>query len=268
MSIKLVALDLDHTLLNSNREISKEDLNAIVKARKRGVIFTIATGRMFAATKKYAKELQIDVPIITYQGSLIKRLISEEEIRHLRIGLDITKDCIRIAQEHNIFINVYNGDDLYVLYENELIKRYKRVNGVNAIIDSNLLNKIDFDPTKVVFVEDDYDKLSNFQSLIKHKYGKVFDITRSLPHLLELGHLDATKSNALAYIAKMLNIKQENTMAIGDGLNDLDMINWAQIGVAMENANELLKHSADWITLDNNNSGVAKAIKKYILEAR
>ena len=149
-----------------------------------------------------------------------------------------------------------------------MIKRYKRVNGVNAIIDSNLLNKIDFDPTKVVFVEDDYDKLSNFQSLIKHKYGKVFDITRSLPHLLELGHLDATKSNALAYIAKMLNIKQENTMAIGDGLNDLDMINWAQIGVAMENANELLKHSADWITLDNNNSGVDKEIKKYILEAR
>jgi hypothetical protein len=268
MTIRLVALDLDHTLLNNKREISREDLEAINRARAQGVVFTIATGRMFAATKTFGEKLNIDVPIITYQGSLIKRLISEEEIRHLRIPNEIAKQGIRLAKDNDVFVNVYNGDDLYVFYENDLIKRYREVNGVHAIVDEDLCDKLNFNPTKIVFVEDDLGKLDGFQKIIETEFSNLYDITRSLPHLLELGHIDATKSNALSYIANILNIKQSETMAIGDGLNDIDMLHWANVGVAMGNALDAVKKSADWVTDDNNSSGVAKAIEKFILKAQ
>ncbi len=267
MTIKLVAVDLDHTLLNENRKISDYDLEKIQKARSNGVHFTIATGRMYVAAREYGKYLNIDIPVITYQGSLIKKLMSSKEMLHLRIPNSITQEAIELAKDRDIHINVYNGDDLYVFSENDLIKRYKKVNGITAIVDPNFDKKMDFEPTKVAFVDNDVSVLDELENELIDKYLGKYDVTRSFPHLLELGHKDATKSKALEFLSNELGVKQEETMAIGDGINDIDMIEWAGIGIAMGNANEIVKKSADWITDDNENGGVGKAIERFVLKA-
>jgi Cof subfamily protein (haloacid dehalogenase superfamily) len=267
MTIKLVALDLDHTLLNEERRIDDYDLEAIQKARNIGVHFTIATGRMYIAAKEYGKYLNIDIPVITYQGSLIKKLMSSEEILHLRISNQVAHEAIELAKDKKIHINVYDGDSLYVFSENDLIKRYKKVNGITAIVDPEFDKKMNFSPTKVAFVDDNVSVLDELENELNDRYLGKYDVTRSFPHLLELGHKDATKSKALEFLSERLGIKQSETMAIGDGVNDIDMIQWAGVGVAMGNASEIVKKCSDWVTSDNENGGVAKAIEKFVLKA-
>lgn len=265
MTIKLLALDLDHTLLNDKREIDEVDLMAVRAARATGVVVTIATGRMFSAAQSYAHDLEIDVPIITYQGSLIRTLISEEDLRHLRVDNSVAKTAIEMAEQAQIHINVYDGDKLYVKEDNALVQRYRTVNRIDVVIDADYINKLQIAPTKIVFVENNLDKLNELQREVENAFANNWNVTRSLPHLLELGHFEATKSAALAFIAKHLKIERAQIMAIGDGLNDLDMIGWAGVGVAMGNAPLEVKRSADWVTTDNNSGGVALAINKFIL---
>ncbi|MFP4456784.1 MAG: Cof-type HAD-IIB family hydrolase [Clostridia bacterium] len=268
MAIKLVAMDLDHTLLNEERKISDFDLEMIKKARMMGIHFTIATGRMYAAAKDYGALLKIDIPVITYQGSLIKTLMSKEELLHLRIDKEVALEAIELAKDKGIHVNIYNGDDLYVFSENDLIRRYKKVNGIHAIVDPEIDKKMFFDPTKVVFVEDDLVLLDELQNELDDHYTGRYDVTRSLPHLLELGHKNATKSKALEFLTKRMGIKQCETMAIGDGINDIDMIKWAGVGVAMDNADKIVKESSNWVTTDNKNSGVGRAIEKFVLKVQ
>lgn len=265
MSIKLLALDLDHTLLNEQREINECDLLAIRAARAAGVVITIATGRMFSAAHQYACALEIDVPIITFQGSLIKTLMTEEEIIHLRLSNLVARQAIEMARNASIHINVYDGDHLYVRENNDLVERYQRVNQIKVQIDPQQIDDLTIDPTKVVFVDNDLGKLDDLQQTLTSKFDGKWDITRSLPHLLEIGHPQATKSQALAFLAEQLGVSRSAVMAIGDGVNDLDMINWAGVGIAMANAPAIVRQQADWVTSDNNSCGVAKAIHKYIL---
>lgn len=251
MQIKLLALDLDHTLLNSERKIAKEDLLAVRAAREAGVIITVATGRMFCAAQQYAKDLEIDVPIITYQGSLIRKLLSEDILCHLKLNCDIAQEVLLLAADAGIHVNTYIGDKLYVSQRNDLVERYIRVNKVPVLIDPDYLKALTVSPTKIVFVENDIAKLDKFQAQIEAKYADKWDVTRSLPHLLEIGHPDATKAKALAFLSHHLGIKQAEIMAIGDGLNDLDMLRYAGIGVAMGNAPLEIKRRANWVTRDN-----------------
>ena len=266
MTIKLLALDLDHTLLNESREINDKDLQAIRAARKSGVAVTIATGRMFSAAHAYAKDLEIDVPIITYQGSLIKKLLSEQELLHLRLENKVAKNAISLAHQAQVHVNVYDGDKLIVRENNALVQRYRTVNRIDVTIDQDFVDNLTVAPTKLVFVDNNLDKLNKLQSELESQFSLKGDITRSLPHLLELGHLKATKSKALEFMGKHLNISRSNIMAIGDGFNDIDMIKWAGIGVAMGNAPLEVKRIADWVTVDNNSAGVALAIEKFILQ--
>lgn len=267
MDIKLLALDLDHTLLNEERQINDCDLRAIQAARSAGVVITIATGRMYSAAHRFARDLEIDVPIITLQGSLIKTLLSEEEVLHLRLSNKVARQAIAMALEAEIHVNVYDGDILYVRENNALVERYTKVNRINVEISPEKINHLKIHPTKVVFVENDLAKLDRLEVLLADKFGKDWDVIRSLPHLLEIGHPNATKSQALAFLTKQLGIKQSAVMAIGDGLNDLDMLNWAGVGVAMGNASPEVKEQADWVTDDNKSGGVAKAIAKYIIDS-
>ena len=268
MTIKLLALDLDHTLLNDNREISERDAEAIRAARKKGVAVTIATGRMFSAAHSFAQDLNIDVPIITYQGSIIRKLLSEEDLLHLRLTNVVAKRAIEIAKKADVHINVYDGDRLFVRKDNELVARYKKVNGIEVIVNEGFVDDLKIAPTKLVFIDNDYNKLNKLQNIIEKNFKNNWDITRSFPHLLELGHKQATKSKALEFLCKDLGIRHSNIMAIGDGPNDIDMLRWAGIGIAMGNAPLEVKRIADWVTADNNSNGVAIAIEKYILNKK
>lgn len=265
MAIKLIALDLDHTLLRDDRSINPKDIEALRAARQRGVGVTIATGRMFAAAKRYAHSLNIDVPIITYQGSLIRNLLSEEILLHLKLEKCTALRAIQLGVQQQVHVNVYIDDQLLVLEENEISRRYAEYNGVSVVVCPNLDQQLPGQPTKVVYVEYDAQKMHKLRTLVVDRFADSCNITLSLPHLLELGHKMATKARALAYLTDLMGIKPEEVLAVGDGLNDLDMLDFAGIGVAMGNAPLEVQRAADWVTADNNSAGVAMAVGRYVL---
>lgn len=260
--IKLVAVDLDDTLLNNDIKISEENKKAIQECRKKGVYFTFATGRMFRAAVNYAKEVDLDLPLITYQGALIKT-IDEKEIQHHVIEKNIAADVIEFLRGYKLQLNVYMNDNLYVEEMNDFGNNYVSLSRVEHKI-TNFPQGLVTNPTKILLAGEP-STLDIIQKEASMIFGNKLTITKSKDYFLEFGNEKAKKSIALKALAENLGIKREEILAIGDGMNDLDMLEYAGTGVAMENAAPQAKEVADYITDTNDNHGVAKAINKFVL---
>ena len=270
--VKLICLDLDGTLLNSNLEISKANREAIEQARSKGIKVALATGRMYASALAYAKELDIDVPIITMNGALIKHPVTEVKITDLVIPQYYLEEVICILAADDIRPNFYNE---FTLFVGESPQRYQRMLA-NAAFDSRYEFKIN-------------DEAYTYQDVIReagatiHK-GILFpepammeevrkrlkqigdlSIVSSSPFNIEITHGQANKGNAIKALGKDLGISVNDMMAIGDSENDRSMLDVAGHPIIMGNANSTVKAGKGIITLDNNNDGVALAIRKYAL---
>ncbi|SMB85509.1 hypothetical protein SAMN00017405_1646 [Desulfonispora thiosulfatigenes DSM 11270] len=262
MDYKLVAIDLDDTLLNEDRVISQRSKNIIKESILKGVLVTFATGRMFKSALPYALEIGLTIPLITYQGALVK-YADGREISHLPLSLDLAKDVVNFIRPKGIHMNLYYSDDLYVFEVNKWAEHYAKMTQVPI----NILNSLEekpIAPTKIVLMGDS-NELEGLNEGLKAEFGGHTNLTRSKPHLLEISHPEATKGMALKRLAESMNIKREQVIAIGDELNDLDMIEYAGCGVAIGNACDELKQVADIITLSNEDDGVAAILEKLIL---
>ncbi len=267
MRYKLLALDLDDTLLNEEYKISQNNIEALQRAAKAGVIITIATGRMFRSALPFARQLAVDVPIITYHGALIKKAVGEEVIWHRPVPLEIAEEITRYAVKKGYHMNLFINDRLYAAEENKYTRYYQSITdvGLKTVGDvSAFLEGEKVPPTKMNILSFD----ENMEDIVKDitdKFGKRVTVTQSRPHFLEVTHLEATKGKALKHLAEEAGIKREEVAAIGDSLNDVDMLEYAGCGVAVANAREEVKEVAQVITLTNIEDGVAYFIDNYIL---
>lgn len=262
---KMLAIDLDGTLLTDELLISPDTVTAIQKAVGIGTIVTIATGRMFPSAKLIAQQLGINVPLITYQGAIIKD-INEQEVMYERlVPPDIAQKLVEIANEKEIHLQVYQDDILYSASENEKLITYCEASQVPYQIEPNLdkLAKNGF--TKVLFI-DEPNYLNTLQDELQTVFGERAHIAKSKKHYLEVTHPEANKGSALLHLAKMLGIERSEIIGIGDNHNDLELVTTAGLGVAMGNAVIELKDRADYISLSNNEDGVLHVIEKFILE--
>lgn len=260
--IKLIAVDLDDTLLNSQVQISEENKKVIKECQEQGIHFTFATGRMFRAAVNFAKEVKLDLPLITYQGALVKT-IAEEEIQHHVIEKEVAVEVIEFLKDFDLQLNVYMNDHLYVEKMNDYGDHYVSLSGVGHEI-TKFPQGLITDPTKILLAGDEK-ILEKAQVEGEKLFGNKLTITKSKSYFLEFGNKKSKKSIALKDLGESLGIKREEIMAIGDGMNDLDMLEFAGLGVAVENGNSQVKEIADYITESNDNHGVAKAIRKYVL---
>jgi len=265
MSFKLLALDLDDTLLNEEFTISEKNREAIHKAIQKGVTVTLATGRMFRSTLPYAELLELDVPLITYHGALVKTARSQEEIFHCPVPLDIANEIIDFTEKRGNHLNIYVNDQLFVREDNEMIRLYVSIADVDFQAVGSLREFLKDGPTKITMITTQEDTLRDYWDLFSKKYHSTLHVVPSKPYFLEITNARATKGQALKALASTLGIKKEEVIAIGDSYNDLDMIEYAGLGVAVENAREDLKKAADYITASNVEDGVAQVIHKYIL---
>lgn len=262
---KLIAIDLDGTLLTDELLISPATVSAIQKAVAIGTIVTIATGRMFPSAKLIAQQLGINVPLITYQGAIIKD-INEKEVMYERlIPPDIAQKLVEIASEKNIHLQVYQDDILYSASENEKLITYCEASQVPYEIEANLEKLAKNGFTKVLII-DEPDYLDTLQEELRTLFGERAHIAKSKKHYLEVTHPEANKGSALLHLAKMLGVERSEIIGIGDNHNDLELITTAGLGVAMGNAVIELKDCADYISLSNNEEGVLHVIEKFILE--
>lgn len=262
--IKLVAMDLDDTLLSSSLKITAHTKRVIEQIQASGVHVTLATGRMYRSTLPFAVEIGITEPLITYQGALVKDISSGEVLYYQPVPMQVAKEVLQKGYELDIHINIYLNDTLFVDGITEEGIGYARLARVELHPVGNLLEFLKDDPVKIIFIAEEK-MLDELQPFMEEKYGRELYITRSKPHYLEFMHAEANKGRALAALAESLGVAREEVFAIGDSFNDLPMIEYAGLGVAMGNARQEVQAQADYVTATNDDEGVARALEKFIL---
>jgi len=266
MSIKLIAVDLDDTLLDNSQKVSPRVKEAVRKAVAQGVAVTLSTGRMHRSALPYALELDLDIPLITYNGALIKCSLSGETLLHRPLDTQTAAEVLALFQERGWYIQAYIDDILYVKERDAMALYYEGVSGVTAVPIGDKLFSLDAAPTKLLAMAEP-NLMDEIRPVLKERFGERLYAAISKPLYLEMVHPSVNKGMALDFLAKRLGIGSEAVMAMGDSLNDLDMIQYAGWGVAMGNAREEVKKVARVVTGRNDADGVAEAIEKYVLEA-
>jgi len=262
MDYKLIAIDLDDTLLRNDLSISERAKKAIAASIAKGALVTFATGRMYRSALPYALDLKLDLPLITYQGALVK-YADGREIYHRPLELALAKEVIKFVEPSGLHINVYLNDELYMEEASEWGKKYADI----ARVPFHLIkmpHDLETDPTKILVIGES-DQLAQLQASLNNEFGNKINLTKSKKNFLEISHPKATKGYALKELTQSLNLKREQVVAIGDNLNDLDMIEYAGCGVAVANAVPALKEAADLITRSNDDDGVAEVIENLII---
>lgn len=267
---KLIAIDIDGTLLNDRLEITEEVKNTITEAKGQGIKVVLCSGRPIVGMRSYIKALNLDEDgdyAIAYNGAFVQDSHTNQVVAELSLTYDDLVKLHDLSIELKSPMQFFDATDLYT--PNNKISQFTVLEASLSKIPLNYCPVSDV-PTsisipKIMFIDEPEILQHTIQSLpadLKDEYT----IVQSAPHFLEFVHPHASKGNAVKKLAEQLGIKQEEVMTIGDNGNDLSMIQYAGCGVAMENAIPELKAAADFQTRSNNEDGVAYAIEKLALE--
>ena len=264
--IRLVAMDMDGTLLNSDKEVTPATRQAIEQAKARGVQVTFATGRMVSAGVYYARQLGIDVPMINYNGALITDL-NRRIWRSCPLDVAAATKVLQIAARHDVYAKAYVRDVLYCDRGWEKSKDFARRFRVAAeLVEDVVRIPAKVGPPSMIVIIEEPEVLAVVESSLREELGQAIGITRSRADSLEIIHPQASKGRALLWLARQMGIDPEEILAIGDSHNDLDLLKVAGVAVAMGNAEQVVKDRADFITADCDGDGVAVALGKYVLK--
>ena len=261
---KLIAIDIDGTLITDEKVITEGTKRALEQAIAKGAHVTLATGRMYASARKIAMQTGLNVPLITYQGSLIKNVMDEEVLYECAVPDTAARKLLQFCKEHNLHIQLYINDELYAHEDNEKLQDYVKLNNISYKIEPDLDKLLEIPSTKILMI-DTPERLDELTPAMRELLGPEVFIVKSKPHFLEVTHRDGMKGNALRFLANHFGCTLEETIGIGDSWNDHDLVETAGLGVAMGNAVPSLKEVADYVTLSNNEEGVRHAIEKFVL---
>lgn len=259
--IKMIATDIDGTILNWDFEFSPAVINCINNLSERGIKVVLVTGRMHLAAIKLAKKLNLKTPVVSYQGGLIKEQ-NGKTLYEKTLNIERAKEIIKWAKSNDVHINLYMDDFLYVENDNIAIKRYTGERFIPYKVCSfddleiknvNKILAIDFDNP---------DKVTEWVKYLKEKMPELY-IVKSTPYFCEISNPEAKKSCAVEFLSNYYNIKKEEILSIGDQDNDIELLKAGGIGVAMGNASANLKACADYITDTIDNDGFVKAVEKF-----
>ena len=260
--IKMIATDIDGTILKYNYEFNQPVIDCIKNLSAHNIPVVLVTGRMHGAAKIVADKLDLKTPIISYQGGLIKD--GDKVLYEKIIDPATAKKIINWGKSNNIHLQVYINDNLYVEHDNDTIKRYILQSGLPYItgsfdnLDLNGVNKI------LAIDYNDSEKVSRWVEYLQHEYPDLY-IVKSTPYFCEISNKEATKACALEYLRNHWGLKKEEIMTIGDQNNDIVLLKAGGLAVAMGNATDELKACADYVTDTIDNDGFVKAVEKFVL---
>jgi Cof subfamily protein (haloacid dehalogenase superfamily) len=264
--IKLLAIDLDGTVVNHQLQVSPAVIEAIAKAKKdHGVRVMIATGRTYHSALPFASQLGITEPLVAYQGALLRELPEQggATLRHCPIPLPLAQEVLAMLQAHQFHVNVYVNDQLFVERDNPYAKDYGRLAGFPPTLVDDLMAQLTSAPSKLMAI--DHDRMDWLLSTLHQHYATRLNICTSRINFCEIIDKQASKWDAVWSLAQQWGFNQTEIMAIGDQQNDLSMLTQAGLGVAMGNAPLTVKHQAKAITGSIDEDGVALAIERFIL---
>jgi hypothetical protein len=273
LKYKILAIDMDGTLLDSNDDITETNLRAVKDALNQGIKVVIATGRIFAAVKHYANILGLQTYVISSNGAVVSDATGSNIIYTKPMDVTAAAECIKIAKKYDIYYHLYSNNVLYteqLAYSswgyaklNEKLPPEERIairrvdDGVDFVLHSG------YDIVKLVMIDDDLNKLAKARS--EAMSIPSLAISASMPNNFEVMAEGVSKGKALQMLAQHYNVAMEETAAIGDSENDLSMLECVGLPIAMGNAIDAVKELAKYIAPSNDQDGVAYALSHYIM---
>ncbi|MGM9960601.1 MAG: Cof-type HAD-IIB family hydrolase [Allobaculum sp.] len=267
---KIIACDLDETLLCTDRSVSQGNIEAIRKASEMGVKFIPATGRGFRTVGKTLRSLDLfdkeNEYVISFNGGCITENKDNKLLHFEGISFEKAKLLFERGLKYDVCIHIYTKDTVYVYRINQ-----NEIDYLNGRMEVTVFDQdnIDFlqgqEIVKALYVNTDYDYLHQIEEDLKDITGDL-DVSYSSNRYIEFNHKGVNKGAGLLKIAEMLGVKQEETIAIGDNFNDLSMIQAAGLGIGVQNTVPDMKPLCDVITdSTNDQDAIAEVIEKYIL---
>ena len=268
MKYKAIALDLDETLLNTKKEISKKNKEVIMKAAKAGVKIILASGRPVPGIVKVARQLRLEEfggYILSYNGGMIIDCKTKEIIRRETIPVDYYANIVRCANKFNVATLSYDADGIITNNEQDIyVQLEAKINNIPVRQVFHLEEEAQLDPPVKFLCTGEHKVLKKVQDKLNEKFNGAVNIFFSEPFFLEIMPKGIEKASSLEILLGKLGIDRKYLIACGDGYNDIPMMRYAGLSVAMENAQDETKEFADYVTLSNDYDGVAVAIEKYI----
>jgi Cof subfamily protein (haloacid dehalogenase superfamily) len=255
---KLVAIDLDGTLLNNSGQLSERHIKAVKKARAAGVHVVIATGRYYMQTERIIKELEFDGILITNDGAVIIENKTKEIIHEHSFTIEEVSPLIHYCRQNQIHFSVTTAFNYYV----EIMSKYH----VDKCKQYEISYKTHHDvmqlkETVMKFTVDDEQRINGWQNI---NLPSNIKIRANAEFFREYVHQNTSKTNGLIKVLDFYGINPSEIIAIGDFYNDLDMIEYAGLGIAMGNAPDDVKERANDVTLSNDDDGVYHALEKHL----
>ena len=269
MKYKLLVLDVDGTLLNDERVISKRTLAALLKVQQMGVRIVLASGRPTYGLMPLAKTLELGNYggfVLSYNGCQIIKAQNGEILFERRINPEMLPYLEKKARKNGFAIFTYHDNTLITdSPDNEYIKNEALLNNLKIIKEDEFSTAIDFAPCKCMLVSDKEKALIGLEQHWEKRLAGTLDAFRSEPYFLEVVPCGVNKANTLGALLEHLGVTREEVIAVGDGVCDVTMLQLAGMGVAMGHSQDSVKVCADYVTASNEEDGVALAVEKLIL---
>lgn len=267
MKYKLLVLDLDGTLTNSKKNIPRKTRETLIKAQERGIKIILASGRPTYGVVPLANELRLNEFggfILSYNGGEVINWQTQEVLSKKILNSEVLPYLYTCAKEFNFPIITYQHENILTEYPDDIyVHKEAFLNKMKIKKVDNFLEAVTFPVAKCMIVGEST-SLAVLEKKMQKQLKTRMEVYRSEPYFLELVPKGIDKAQSLALLLENTGMSREEMMACGDGFNDLSMIKFAGLGVAMANAQDVVKENADFITLSNEEDGVAYAVEKFL----
>lgn len=261
---KIIAADLDGTILDDTYQVLPELLSCINKARKKGVELLVATGRLYPSALPFVQDLGVKLPVIASNGAVIKDPLTGELVHQVTLDKDLAIEVLKMTEDYPVqrFINL--GDVFYTDSPDVKTRRYSEALKVDFIHHNPLEDVVVEDPVMVVLRGSD-EEIARLTAEMRNYFGERVYLANSKPFFIDVNHPGISKGTGLAELCRRLNIDPAAVIAIGDGWNDLEMFQFAGLGAAVANAPDKLKEHADYVCSEEAYGGVIEVIERFVL---
>ncbi len=263
LQYKMVAVDLDGTLLDETHDITDEVRQVAEEVQGAGLVFTIATGRMFQSAVQIAGKLELDVPLVTYNGAYIKCSRSGRVYDHVTIGQDVAQEVLQWMEPFPVEPYAYVNDELYVERITERTRHYCHVTKVRVHEVGKMGPFLKENPTMLLFMGDEV-LMDQLKPKLALDFMQRLSVTKSFPTFLEMMVGGANKATGLAKLAAHYGIKREEIIAVGDNHNDIEMLRYAGVGAAVANAHQDVKQAAYYVAGKGYTQGVLEVVRRFV----
>jgi Cof subfamily protein (haloacid dehalogenase superfamily) len=269
--IKLLVVDIDGTIAGHSNTISEKVKSALARVKAKGIEVAVATGRMYRSALPFHSACGSTLPLVAYQGAWIQDPATNQMHRHLPVARKMVEQLLNYFEKPELrdllSVHFYINDELYVRELTRETKIYAKRSGIKPIAVGDLRQVLNNEPTKVLALCDDTAIIDSLLGNLRLQYTPAeLYLTKSVATFFEATNPAVNKGAAVRYLAEeILQLQADNVMTIGDNFNDVEMLEYAGIGVAMGNAPAEVQTKAQWVAPTVEDDGVAAAIEKFLI---